>query len=78
MDRPKYLMIFARAGVPGLTTSRARTSASTIGIFLTFKREEAVDFPVAIPPVKPITERLGINPKHRGIRKKKLYQAFRS
>ena len=55
MDVPKYLTIFARAGVPGWTTERARMSASTTGIFLAFKREEVVDFPVAIPPVNPIT-----------------------
>lgn len=55
IDGPKYLTIFARPTVPGRTTSRASKSASTTPIPLLCKMEETEDFPVAIPPVKPIT-----------------------
>jgi hypothetical protein len=52
---PKFLTIFLRPGVPGATASRARTSASTTGSCLDLRMFETVDFPVAMPPVRPIT-----------------------
>jgi len=41
--------------VPGRTTSRARTSASMTGMLRAASCLETVDFPVAIPPVRPMT-----------------------
>lgn len=55
---PKWLTIFCKAGVPGNTTLRASTSASIIEILWARRRVDTVDFPVAIPPVKPTTEGL--------------------
>ena len=52
---PKVASILARAVVPGSTTWRAIMSASTTGILEALKRAETVDFPVAMPPVSPIT-----------------------
>src|SRR5206468_3557011 len=42
-----------RAGLPGATTSRASTSASTRCAPHSTKRRETVLLPVAIPPVSP-------------------------
>ena len=52
---PKVAAILARAAVPGSTTWRAITSASTMGILEALRKAETVDFPVAMPPVSPIT-----------------------
>ena len=57
---PKCAFILARAGVPGSTTWRAMTSASTMGSPFAFRRVDTVDLPVAIPPVKPTTESTGL------------------
>ena len=54
---PKVASILARAVVPGSTTWRAIMSASTTGILEVLRRVETVDFPVAMPPVSPITMR---------------------
>jgi hypothetical protein len=54
---PKVASILARAVVPGSTTLRAIMSASTTGTLEVLRRVETVDFPVAIPPVSPITIR---------------------
>lgn len=55
ISAPNVETIFLRALVPGRTTSRARTSASITGMPRATSCVETVDFPVAIPPVKPIT-----------------------
>ena len=55
ISAPKCLTIFLYALVPGCTTLRARTSASTIGTPRDLNNDEAVDLPVAMPPVRPTT-----------------------
>lgn len=55
MSGPNWPIMARRPEVPGATTSRARTSASTTGIECSFKSLETVDFPEAIPPVSPTT-----------------------
>lgn len=57
MSSPKVLTIFASAGVPGSTTWRAMTSASIMGMPKLLSWAETVDFPVAMPPVRPMTAR---------------------
>ena len=52
---PKVAFILFRAVVPGSTTWRAIKSASTTGILEALRRVETVDFPVAMPPVSPMT-----------------------
>ena len=55
ISRPNSETIRLKPRVPGATTSRASTSASMIGIPCDASRDDTVDFPVAIPPVRPIT-----------------------
>ena len=55
---PKVASILARAVVPGSTTWRAIKSASTTGTLEALRRVETVDFPVAMPPVSPITNEM--------------------
>jgi len=55
MSAPNWPTIARRPGVPGATTLRARTSASITGIDRSFRSFETVDFPDAIPPVRPTT-----------------------
>jgi hypothetical protein len=52
---PNVDTIFLSVRVPGQTTSRARTSASMTGMLRAASCLETVDFPVAMPPVRPIT-----------------------
>lgn len=59
---PKNCTIFFNAGVPGSTTCLAKTSASTTLMSLAFMRRDTEDLPVAIPPVRPTTERQVISP----------------
>lgn len=56
MVGPKVETIRLYAHVPGSTALRARRSASTMGRLCggDEKREEHVDFPVAIEPVRPM------------------------
>lgn len=55
MSVPNWPTISRRPEVPGATTSRARTSASITGMERSFRSLETVDFPDAIPPVRPTT-----------------------
>jgi len=52
---PNVLTILRRQGVPGRTTWRAIMSASIMGTLWDLRIDETVDFPVAIPPVRPTT-----------------------
>jgi hypothetical protein len=52
---PNVDAIFLSVRVPGRTTSRARTSASMTGMLRAASCLETVDFPVAMPPVRPMT-----------------------
>jgi hypothetical protein len=52
---PNVDTILLSVRVPGRTTSRARTSASMTGMLRAASCLETVDFPVAIPPVRPMT-----------------------
>jgi len=52
---PKALTICLWARVPGSTTRLAMRSASMIGMSWEARSAETVDFPVAIPPVRPTT-----------------------
>lgn len=52
---PKALTICLCPRVPGSTTCLAIRSASMIGISWEASSAETVDFPVAIPPVRPTT-----------------------
>jgi hypothetical protein len=52
---PNVDTILLSVRVPGRTTSRARTSASMTGILRAASCLETVDFPVAMPPVRPMT-----------------------
>jgi len=58
ISRPKTCTIRSSAGEPGWTTCRAMRSASMMGTLYDFRRVETVDFPVAIPPVRPTTSML--------------------
>ena len=55
MSVPNWPIIARKPGVPGATTSRARTSASMTGTERSFRSLETVDLPDAIPPVRPTT-----------------------
>ena len=55
MSEPNVDTILSSVRVPGRTTSRARVSASITGILRATSCLETVDFPVAIPPVRPMT-----------------------
>ena len=52
---PNVDTILLSVRVPGRTTSRARTSASITGMLRAASCLETVDFPVAMPPVRPMT-----------------------
>lgn len=52
---PKALTICLCPRVPGSTTCLAIRSASMIGMSWEARSAETVDFPVAIPPVRPTT-----------------------
>jgi hypothetical protein len=52
---PNVDTILLSVRVPGRTTSRARMSASITGILRAASCLETVDFPVAMPPVRPMT-----------------------
>lgn len=52
---PNALTMCLCARVPGSTTCRAMRSASMMGMSWEANSAETVDFPVAIPPVRPTT-----------------------
>jgi hypothetical protein len=57
MSGPNVDTILSSVRVPGRTTLRARTSASMTGMLRAASCLETVDFPVAMPPVRPMTIR---------------------
>ena len=57
--RPKRSAMASRAGLPGATTSRATLSALITVTPCSIKRSAAADFPLPMPPVRPMI-RVGV------------------